>query len=166
RVGARLARRRLIKTEIGSDGRRVAGERDVVESEPGARLVDDPLAGHDPDLADARRRRGRWSRWSRRGGRAVRQPADRIGAARPPGQVVFVDDRLGGRDRYRVDRDQGGGGRGEDRAVRRPAGGAALPDPPLPEQPQVLLTVKPGHASMLAQNGYADPCRPVRDNLE
>jgi hypothetical protein len=70
--------------------------------------------------------------------------------ALPLGQVVFTDDGLSGVDRYRVHRDQGSGGRGEHRAARRPAGSAALLYPPLPDQPQVPFTVKPGHSSMLA----------------
>jgi hypothetical protein len=141
---ARLARRRLIKPEIGSDGRRVAGERDVMNGEPAARPVDDPLTGRHPQLADTRRRR---------------LAADRIAVAVTFGQVVLIDDRPRGRHRDGVHRDQGRGGRGEDRAMRRPAGGAARFHPPLAEQPQVPLTVESSHDSMLAQQPGAAALR-------
>jgi hypothetical protein len=122
----------------------VACECDVVDGEPASRLVNYPLAGHYPELADV---------WPRRGNGLAGLSAHRIAVIPGPGQgrVVVGDESLGVRECHRVHRDKGTGSRSEHRVARPAAGTAALPRPLLPGQPQIPLGIKSCHVSILPQ---------------
>jgi hypothetical protein len=144
RVAGRNTLSWLVKPKIYPQRRRAAGECDVIDGEPASRLVYYPFAGHHPELTDS---------WLHRGNETVRLSARLITPIRPEvqGRPVIADQSPGARDRDRVHRDQGSGSRSKYRVARRPAGAATIPGPLLPGHPQILLGVKPCHASMLAQ---------------
>ena len=97
-MAGRETLRWLIKPKSYPQSRCVAGECDVVDGEPTPRLINYPLAGHYPELADV---------WPRRGNEPARLSAYRIAMilTRGQGRVVIVDESLGVRDCHRVHRD-------------------------------------------------------------
>lgn len=95
-MAGRETPRWLIKPKSYPQRRCMACECDVVDGKPASGLVNYPLAGHYPELADV---------WPRRGNGLPRAHGIAVIPAWGQGRVVVGDDIPGVRDCHRIHRD-------------------------------------------------------------